>query len=92
MKNAKLCIIATDVPPTEHFAILVFGEIFVPGINTLDLDSTEDKNVSTTEYWIFLNKSDWEDAINTLTQHRNTKFLAITAKPAKITSSVTVES
>lgn len=91
MKNAKLCATAGDVPKAEHWAVIRFGSLFIPGVKTLDWDSTEDKTIATTEYWAYANKSDWEEAVATLTRNDNGSFVAIASKPAKATLSVSVE-
>jgi hypothetical protein len=91
MQNAKLCTTASDVPKTEHWAIIRFGTRFIPGVKTLDWDSTEDETVATSEYWAFSSKSDWEAEVATLTRNGNNTFVAIVAKPATVTLTVSVE-
>lgn len=91
MENAKLCTTADAIPAVEHWAIIRFGDLFIPGVRTLDWDSTEDKTVTTTEYWAYSNKCDWEAAVAALTRAGNSAFVAMVAKPAKATLSVLVE-
>jgi hypothetical protein len=94
--NPKWCRSPKDVPDHDHYAILVFGSIYIPGderSRTNPGHGYGERSESTVEYIVYKNREEWEADI----QHRMTSpygskndFVPIVVKRASVTTSVHV--
>lgn len=97
LSDRKWCINPQDVPEKEHFAILYFGSIWIPGderSKTNPGHGYPEHNEIKIDYVVFESKLAWEKEIKNLTTSTsvyNKNWRAIYVKPAIINTSVSVD-
>lgn len=86
------CHSASDVPKTEHYAIIVFSTIWIEGderSRTHPGHGYPGHNAHTAEYRAFTDVAEWEREVARY-QERKDNFVAMTVKPAKVETVVKV--
>ena len=85
---------ASDIPTTEHFAIITFSSISIPGDERSRTNPGHGYSASTervVHYTVYADQDEWEAAITTLTIRGDVNFVPIAATPAKVTTKIKVE-
>ena len=90
----KFCIKHSDIPSVEHFAIIDFTPIHIPG-DQRSIDCPGHGYPAHTEmagrYLAFTNKAEWEEEIEYRMRSNKKDFTAIHAKPASIQTKIIVD-
>lgn len=92
MYKSTYCHTASDVPKTEHFAIVVFSSYYVEG----DQRSRDHPGHGypghtehTAQYRAFTNRAEWEEEVANHTSKKD-NFVAMVVKPAQVDTVVKV--
>jgi hypothetical protein len=90
MKYAKY---SSEIPTTEHYVILTFDSIYIPGDERSRTNPGHGYPESTervVNYIVFEDKEKWEKEINRRERNGDKSWLAIKSIPAKITKTLSV--
>lgn len=96
MRERKYCNGPDDVPKTEHFAILYFGSIHIPGderSRTNPGHGYPEHTETKIDYVVFPSREAWEAEIKDLTTavFGSRSWKAIYVKPAIVETNVRVD-
>jgi hypothetical protein len=76
----------SNIPTHEHYAIITFASVFIPGDERSRTNPGHGYPASTetyNHYYIYESRADWEAEVSKMTLNKE-KFLAIHAKPASV--------
>lgn len=73
--------------PVDHYAIILFDNIYVPADNRFQGSPARRENIA--NYYVTTDKAEWEAEI-IRHQGLKTDFLAITAKKAEVKTTITI--
>jgi hypothetical protein len=95
VKTRKRCTSASEVPKTEHYAIIESGSVFVPG-DQRSIDHPGHGYPASTEYFVsyisFTDRDEWEAEIRQMTGaiYGKKDFVAMKVTPAEVQTVLTV--
>jgi hypothetical protein len=91
--GSKYCETVDDIPKAEHFAILEFSSINIPGDERSRTHPGHGYPTTTervVRYLCFTNQAEWEAVIRSRVEAGNKNFLAIKVNPANLELNVKV--
>lgn len=92
-KARKYCNTSSDVPKDEHYAIIEFSSIYIPGDERSQTNPGHGYPASSepvSHYIAFTDKEAWQAEVVEKT-NRKDNFVALHVRPAQVKIQVTVE-
>ena len=90
----KFCVRAGDIPTVEHFAIIYFDSIYIPG-DQRSIDCPGHGYPASTEvvakYLAFTDRTEWEEEIESRMRSDKKNFTAIQVKPVSIKTKIVID-